>query len=76
MQSTRYSCQILTKLEFSRDIFENILNIRFYRNPSGGERADRRANIRTDRWTDGRNEANSCSSQFCERAKRQYKNTG
>jgi hypothetical protein len=29
MQSTRYPCQILTKLEFSRQIFEKFLNMNF-----------------------------------------------
>jgi hypothetical protein len=38
MQSTRYSCQILTKLEFSRHIFEKHLNIKFHKNPSSGSR--------------------------------------
>ena len=36
MQSTRYSCNILTKLEFSRHILENGSNIKFYQNPSSG----------------------------------------
>jgi hypothetical protein len=34
MSSTRYSCQILTKLEFSRYIFERSPNIKFHENPS------------------------------------------
>jgi len=32
--STRYSCQIATKLEFSRQIFEKSSNIKFHENPS------------------------------------------
>jgi hypothetical protein len=36
MSSTRYSCQILMKLEFSRQIFEKSLNIKFHKNPSSG----------------------------------------
>jgi len=36
MQSTRYSCQILMKLEFSQHIFENYSNIKFHENPSSG----------------------------------------
>jgi len=34
MLSTRYSCQILMKLEFSLYIFEKILNIKFCENLS------------------------------------------
>jgi hypothetical protein len=33
-RSTRYSCQILMKLEFSRLIFEKYSNINFHENPS------------------------------------------
>jgi hypothetical protein len=38
MLSTRYSCQILMKLEFSRQVFEKQTNIKFYENPSSGRR--------------------------------------
>jgi hypothetical protein len=38
MQNTRYSFQILTKLEFSRQIFEKSLNIKLHENPSSGSR--------------------------------------
>jgi hypothetical protein len=41
MQSTRYSCHILVKLEFSRQIFEKSYNIKFNENPSSGTRMDR-----------------------------------
>jgi hypothetical protein len=34
IQSTRYSCQILRKLEFSRHIFEKYTNTKFHANPS------------------------------------------
>jgi hypothetical protein len=34
MQSTRYACQILVKLELSRQIFEKFSNIIFHENPS------------------------------------------
>ena len=34
----RYSCQILAKLEFSREDFEKSSNIKFHENPSGGSR--------------------------------------
>jgi hypothetical protein len=36
--STRYSCPILIKLEFSRQIFEKYSNIKFHENPSSGSR--------------------------------------
>ena len=38
MQGTRYSCQILIKLEFSRQIFEKSKNIKFHENPFIGSR--------------------------------------
>ena len=38
MLSARYPCQILTKLEVSRHIFEKYLNTKFHKNPSGGSR--------------------------------------
>jgi len=31
----RYSCQIVTKLDFSRQILKNV-HIKFHENPSGG----------------------------------------
>jgi len=36
MYRTRYSRQILIKVEFSRHIFEKYSNIKFYENPSSG----------------------------------------
>jgi len=36
---TRYSCQILIKLEFSRHISEKYSNIKFHENPSSGSRS-------------------------------------
>ena len=36
MSSTRYSCPILMKLEFSQQIFEKSSNIKFYVNPFSG----------------------------------------
>ena len=33
MQSTRYSCQIIMKLEFSRQIFVKYSNIKLHENP-------------------------------------------
>ena len=37
-ESTVYSCQILIKLEFSRQIFEKYSNIKFHENPYSGSR--------------------------------------
>jgi hypothetical protein len=34
MGSTRYSCHILMKLQFSRQIFKKYSDIRFHGNPS------------------------------------------
>jgi hypothetical protein len=38
IKSTCYSCRILMKLEFSRQIFEKSLNIKFHQNPFSGSR--------------------------------------
>ena len=38
MSSTRYSCQILMILEYSRQIFEKHSNIKFHEDASGGSR--------------------------------------
>ena len=38
MLSTRYSCRILTKREFSRQIFERYSNTKFHENTSSGFR--------------------------------------
>jgi len=64
MQSTRYSCQILIKLKFSRQIFKKYSNIKFNENPSGGNRAvpsgrAEKTDRQTDRQTDRHNEANN-----------------
>ena len=59
MYSTRYSCAILTKLEFSRQIFEKYSNTKINENPSNGRRVVQCAN------TQG--EANTRFSQLCER---------
>jgi hypothetical protein len=62
MQSTRYSCQILMKPEFSRQIFKNtrILNLMKIR-PVAVDL------FHADGQTDGHDEANSRSSQLWER---------
>jgi hypothetical protein len=38
LHANRYSCQILMKLEFSRQIFEEYSDIKFQENPSSGRR--------------------------------------
>jgi hypothetical protein len=61
---TRYSCPILMKLEFSRQIFEKYLYIKLYDNPSSGSQV-------ADRLTDGRTDMAKLtvpSFQFCESA--------
>ena len=55
-------CHILTKLEFSRQFFENAWNIKFHENPSSGSQF-----VPCGR-TDRRNEANISFSKFWERA--------
>ena len=57
-----YSCQILMKIEFSRQIFEIYSNIKLHENPFSGSR------LGPCRRTDRRDVANSRFSQFCERA--------
>ena len=44
-KSSRYSFQILTKLEFSQRIFEKFTNIGFHENPSSGRRNRRKDKI-------------------------------
>jgi len=66
MLSARYSCQILIKLEFSRQIFEKYISSCMNIRPLGAElfNTDGQTHIRTDKH----GEANSRFSQFCERA--------
>ena len=52
--STRYSSQILMKLEFSRTMFEKASNIKFHENPFRG---DLSCSMRTNRETDKHDEA-------------------
>ena len=63
--STRYYCDILMKLEFSRRIFEKYSNFTFYENPLSGSQVQCG---RTARHV----EANSRFSQFCERNWNRY----
>jgi hypothetical protein len=55
--STRYSCQILMKLEFLQQIFEKYSNIKFRENPSIWSRVFPCG--RTDRQADRHEERNS-----------------
>ena len=57
MWRTLYSWQILTKLEFSRQMFEKSSNIKCHQNPSSGNRV-----VSCGR-TDRHDEANSCFSR-------------
>ena len=63
MQSTRYSCQSLMKLEFSRQIFYNYSNSKFRENPSSGTEF-----FYSYRQKDRHDEVSSGFSQFSERA--------
>ena len=58
MQSTRYSCQILIKLQFCRQILRKYSNTKLHDNPSSGSRVIpcERADGRTDRQTDRQTE--------------------
>jgi hypothetical protein len=70
MQSSRYSCQILMKPEFSRQIFKKFSYMEFHENSSSWSRVipcggvDRRTDGRTDRYDEG----NSRFSEFWESA--------
>jgi hypothetical protein len=66
MYSTRYSCQILMKLEFSQHIFEIYSNDKFHENSSSVRQVVPCG--RTERETNRHEEAHSSFSQFCERA--------
>ena len=63
MYSARYSCHILIKLEFSRQIFVKHRNTKFHENLSSGSRVVARG--RTDGRTDRHDGANGRFSQFC-----------
>jgi hypothetical protein len=54
VHSSRYSCEMLMKLEFSWQIFEKYSNIELHENPSIGSGVF----FRTDRWTDRHDESN------------------
>jgi len=57
MYSTRYTCQILVKLKFSRQIIEKYSDIKFHENPSSESRVVSRG--RTDGHTDRHDESNT-----------------
>ena len=65
-----YSCQILLKFEFSRQIFEKFSVIKFYQISlvwaefHADIQKDRETDRHKDRQTDRHNEANTCFSQF------------
>jgi hypothetical protein len=58
MSNTCYSCQILMKLEFYRQIFEKYSNIKFHENTSSGSRTVPRGG------TDRHDEAKTCFRNF------------
>jgi hypothetical protein len=74
MWSTRYSCQVVMKLELSRHIFGKHPNIKFHGSPSSGSRAvacgqtDKHTGGQTDSHTDRHDETKSRFSKFCKRA--------
>ena len=49
-ENIRYSCQILMKLEFSRQSFEKLSSIKFHKNSSSGSRFMRTDEGQTDRY--------------------------
>jgi hypothetical protein len=62
MQSTGYSCYIIRKTEFFRQIFEKYWSIKLHEKPASGSR------VVAGGQTDGHDEANSRFQQFFERA--------
>jgi hypothetical protein len=63
MYNTCFSCQILTKIELSRQIFENAQKSKFLKIHSLGVDI-----FHAERQTDGHEEVNSRLSPFFERA--------
>jgi len=66
IESVCYSCHMLMKHEFSRQIFYKCSIIKLHVNASSGSRAV--PYLGTDGQTDRDDEANCRFSQFCERA--------
>jgi hypothetical protein len=63
MQSTRYSCSLEIKLQFSRHAIEKYSDIKFHKNVLSGSRIVPWGQL------DRHDEASNRFSQFCERAK-------
>jgi hypothetical protein len=61
LESTR-SCQVLTKVVFSRKAFKTFSNIKFHENPSSGSR------VVSCGLSERRDETNSRFLRFCESA--------
>jgi len=68
MYGTRYSCQVLSKLEFSRQIFEKQPNLKFHENTSSGSPVVPCG--QTDKVRERHDKANSRFSQFCKPAQK------
>jgi len=64
---TQYSCLILIKLEFSRQMFKKFLNVTFHANSSSGRR------LAPCRQTDRYGEANRLFLQFLNPPKKELK---
>ena len=78
MRSSHYFCQILNKLDFSQQTFENSSNIKVHENLSVWAELfhkDGRTDGRTDRRTHTHDETNSRFPQFCECAQKWIKHT-
>jgi len=69
MYSTRSSCQILMKLQFSGRFSGEKTSIKFYENPSRGAELFN-AYEEADRQTNRHDESKRCFLQFCERAQK------
>ena len=66
MQDACHSCRILTKLKFSRQIFNKYSNIKFQGNPYCGSQVVTCRQIDGQTEMVGHHEANSGFPQFCE----------
>jgi len=64
MYSTRYSCQILVNLTFSRNVFEKFSNIKFHENSYIGSPVVPRTQTDTDGRMDGRKNHDEANSRF------------
>jgi hypothetical protein len=73
LQITRYSCQILIKVEISRQVFEKCSNIEFHENRSSGSRV---CPTQRDGQAVRHGEDSSRFSQFCEHLSKATTSTG